>query len=98
MNEEDIYIIPHNYQENGKILGIIEPQSFYIGLSWFMLWSAIFYFLNIEALGTKVMGALTIGGLPAIIIFIGIGHDSVFDYVKYYVNFTKDARVYYYEK
>jgi hypothetical protein len=96
--EEDIYIIPHNYQENGKILGIIEPQSFYIGLTWLILWGIVFYILEIESLATKFMGYLVVAVLPAILVFIGIGHDSVVDYVKYYLNFTKNAKVYYYEK
>lgn len=33
--EEDTYIIPHNYSDNGKILGIVEKQSLYLAAAWF---------------------------------------------------------------
>ena len=34
--EETTYIIPHNYSENGKILGIVEKQSLYVAAAWFV--------------------------------------------------------------
>lgn len=97
-SEEDVYIIPHNYQENGKILGIIEKQSFYIGLTWILVWLFVFYFLPIDNTVLKMILFLVIAMLPAGIIFVGFGHDTVVDFVKYYLNFNKNAKVYYYEK
>lgn len=97
-DDEDVYIIPHNYTENGKILGIIDKQSFYIGLTWILIWLFVFYFMPISNLIVKIVLFVSIAMLPAGIVFVGFGHDTVVDFAKYYLNFNKNARVYHYEK
>ncbi len=97
-DEDYYYIIPHNYQENGKILGFIEKQSFFIGIVWVLFWLFVMYFFPFFSLLVRFIIYVIIAVFPAGIIFVGIGHDSVVDYVKFYLNFKKNARVYKYEK
>lgn len=97
-DDEDIYIIPHNYQENGKILGLIDKQSFLIGISWILVWLFAFYFMSVIPRNVRIVSFIVVALLPAGIVFVGIGHDTVYDFVKYYMNFKKTAKLYYYEK
>lgn len=97
--EEDyFYVIPHNYQENGKILGFIEKQSFIIGIAWAIFWLFVMYFFPFIPIMYKFIIYVIIGVFPAAIAFVGIGHDTVVDYVKYYLDFQKKAKVYKFEK
>jgi hypothetical protein len=38
------------------------------------------------------------GAFPAGVLFVGFGHDSILDFLKYYINFNKNVGVYFYEK
>jgi hypothetical protein len=96
--EDDYYIIPKNYTENGKILGIIEKQSFIIGSVWGIVWAFILYFFPFFSVLVRLLIFIVLGVFPAAIIFVGIGHDTVVDYIKYYLQFSKNAKVYKYEK
>lgn len=97
-DEEDVYIIPHNYRDNGKILGLIDKESFYVGLTWVLIWLFIFYYIPIPRIVVKIVLFVTVGLLPAAIVFVGFGYDTVIDVAKYYLNFTKNSRIYHYEK
>jgi len=96
--EEDIYIIPHNYKESGKFLGIIEPSSLFLGMGWLFIIGFLLYLIPFFTSNVKVISFVFVGGAPAALIFIGWGHDSIVDFAKYYYEFIKNARVYHYKK
>jgi len=94
-----MYIIPHNYTDNGKILGIIEKQSVYTALIFFV--PACFFnfkllsFLSLDIrLFTFILFILPI----SCIILVGIGGDTFIDFIKNVYCFYKRAKRYYYEK
>lgn len=96
--EEDTYIIPHNYSDNGKILGIVEKQSLYLAAAWFLPVS----FLNFKLLPFSIDVQLFIEILlvipPTLFILIGVGGDTLLDFVRYVYQFYTRAKVFYYEK
>ncbi len=96
--EEDYYIIPKNYKENGKILGIIDKESFIVGSIWGVCSAFLFYFLPFLSVLVRGILFVILGVAPTVIIYAGIGHDTVVDYIKYYLQFSKNAKIYKYEK
>jgi len=97
-NEEDTYIIPHNYSDNGKILGIVEKQSLYVAAAWFVP----MMFLNFKflpfSIDVKLFVLILLIVPPTLFILIGVGGDTLLDFLRYVYRFYKRARVYYYEK
>ena len=98
LNNEDIYIIPHNYTDNGKILGIFEKQSFFLAFIWF----ALFTFLNFKFLpfsvDIKIFAEILVVIPPSLFILIGVGGDTLLDFLHYVVLFYQRARIYCFEK
>ena len=96
--DEDIYIIPHNYSDNGKILGIVEKQSLYVAAAWFIPMT----FLNFKFLpfsvDVKIFVLILLIVPPTLFILIGVGGDTLLDFMRYVYRFYKRAKVYYYEK
>lgn len=96
--DEDTYIIPHNYTDNGKILGIIEKQSLYIAATWFVLMT----FLNFKFLpfsvDVKIFVLILLILPPTLFILIGVGGDTLLDFLRYVHHFYRRAKVYHYEK
>lgn len=97
-DEKDYYIIPHNYQDNGKIWGLVDKKSFAVGTAWAVIIALSLWFLSSVNLITRIIIFVIIGIFPAAVIFVGIGHDTVFDYLKYYLQFKKSAKIYKYQK
>jgi hypothetical protein len=98
MNEDDIYIIPHNYSDNGKILGFIEKQSLYIASAWFVPIT----FLNFKFLSCFVEIKIFIEILlivpPTLFFLVGVGGDTLFDFLRYIFRFYKKGKVYFFGK
>ena len=96
--DEDTYIIPHNYSDNGKILGIVEKQSLYVAASWFVPMTS----LNIKFLpfsvDVKIFVLILLILPPTLFILIGVGGDTLLDFLRYVYSFYKNARIYHYEK
>lgn len=96
MYNQDIYIIPHNYKDNGKILGIIELQSLYAALIWFIPLTYLNFWLMPFGLNTKVFVFIIFILPPTLLILVGVGNDTLPNYLKYIYNFYKNARIYKY--
>lgn len=97
--DEEIYIIPHNYTENGKILGVFEKQAFIIAVGIFLGGGFLMFYVLPEFNTTfKMILFFLIFVFPAVVIAIGIGHDSFIDFVKFFLRFNKMRKVYHYEK
>ncbi|OGO79662.1 MAG: hypothetical protein A2Y21_01270 [Clostridiales bacterium GWC2_40_7] len=96
--DEDTYIIPHNYSDNGKILGIVEKQSLYFAAAWFVPMT----FLNFKFLpfsvDVKIFVLILLILPPTLFILIGVGGDTLLDFLRYVYSFYKNARIYHYEK
>lgn len=96
--DDDTYIIPHNYSDNGKILGIVEKQSLYTAAAWFIPMT----FLNFKflpfSIDVKIFVLILLILPPTLFILIGVGGDTLLDFLKYVYRFYKNARIYYYEK
>lgn len=96
--EDDIYIIPHNYKDNGKIFGLIEKKSVITAAIWFIPTTYInFAFLPIP-LNIRLFTFVLFVCPPTIFALIGIGNDTLVDFVKYLYNYYKRAKVYLHEK
>lgn len=98
MHDEDTYIIPHNYTDNGRILGIVEKQSLYVAVAWFVPVT----FLNFKFLPFSIDVKLFILILfvvpPTLFILIGVGGDTLLDFLRYVYRYYSRAKVYFYEK
>ena len=98
MNDEDTYIIPHNYCDNGKILGIVEKQSLYTAAAWF----APVSFLNFRFLQFSVDVRIFVEIIfvipPTLFILIGVGGDTLIDFIKYVYRYYSRGKIYLYEK
>jgi hypothetical protein len=98
MNDEDTYIIPHNYSDNGKILGIVAKQSLYAAAVWFIPVS----FLNFKflpfSIDVKIFVEILLVIPPTLFILIGLGGDTLVDFIRYVYRYYTRAKVYYYEK
>lgn len=96
--KEDMYIIPHNYIDGGKILGFIERESLIAALVWFIPLT----FLNFRFLPVSVDIRIFVFILlicpPTIILLTGLGGETVLDFLRYYRRFLGSRRVYLYEK
>ncbi|MEM1724157.1 MAG: hypothetical protein QXW71_00050 [Thermoplasmata archaeon] len=99
MEKEDMYIIPHNYTDNGKILGIIEKQSIYAALIFFVP-ACVFNFKLLSFLSLDLrLFTFILFILPITsIILVGIGGDTFIDFAKYVYNFYKRAGIFFFEK
>lgn len=97
-DKEDLYIIPFNYSDSGKILGIIERESLIAAL----VWAVPLTFLNFKFLPCSVDIRLFIFILlicpPTIILLTGLGGETVVDFIKYYRKFLLYRRIYLYER
>ena len=98
INDEDSYVIPHNYSDNGKILGIVEKQSLYVAAAWFVPMT----FLNFRylpfSIDVKIFVEILAVIPPTLFILIGVGGDTLLDFIRCIYRFYTRAKVYYYEK
>ena len=95
---EETYIIPHNYTDNGKILGMIEKESLITATVWFLpMTYLIFRFLPFS-IETKIFAFMFIVIPPTIFALVGIGSETLLDMLKFIIRFTKRSKVYTYEK
>lgn len=96
--DEDIYIIPHNYCDNGKILGLVEKQSLYIAAAWLVPMTFLnFKFLPLTT-DVKIFILILLILPPTLFILIGVGGDTLPDFIKYVYQFYKRAKIYYFER
>ncbi len=95
---EDVYIIPHNFTDNGKILGIIEIQSLYLAIGWFLPMIFINFWVLSFNLDIKIMTFIIIVIPPTIFALVGVGSDTLPDFLKYIYKFLTSAKCYSYER
>lgn len=98
MNDEDTYIIPHNYSDNGKILGIVEKQSLYTATAWFIPVSFLNFRFLPFSVDVKIFVEILLVIPPTLFILIGVGGDTLIDFIRYVYRYYTRARVYLYEK
>jgi len=98
IEQEEAYIIPHNYTDTGKVLGLFDKQSFYLSVIWFLLMGFINFKLLPISIDAKIFTLILLVCPPGIIALVGIGGDTLIDFIGYIVSFKKRARTYYYEK
>jgi hypothetical protein len=96
--EEEVYIIPHNYRDNGKILGLIEKRSFIQGLAFMGPSGFLLFYILPLAIKVKIYIFILLILPPTAIIMVGIGHDSLEDFLKYVYYYYQRAKVYHYDK
>ena len=95
---KDIYVIPHNYTDNGKILGIIEKESMYAALPWFAATSLANFLLLPVSADVKLFSFILFVAPTTLFILIGVGGDTLLNFLRYLRKFYKRARIYCYEK
>lgn len=93
-DNDDKYIIPHNYTDNGKILGIVEKQSLYLAASWFIPMTFLNFRILPFSVDIKIFFQILLITPPTIIALVGIGGDTLFDFLKYIIWFYRNAKVY----
>ena len=98
MNDEDTYIIPHNYSDNGKILGIVEKQSLYTAAVWFIPLSFLNFRFLPFSVDVKIFVLILVIIPPTLFILIGVGGDTLLDFIRYVYRYYTRAKVYHYEK
>ncbi|NJD01824.1 MAG: hypothetical protein FIA99_04340 [Ruminiclostridium sp.] len=96
--KEDMYIIPHNYIDAGKILGFIERESLVAALVWLVPLTLVnFRFLPVSV-DIRIFIFILLICPPTIILLVGIGGETVVDFLRYYHRFSSCRKVYLYEK
>ena len=96
--EEDVYIIPHNYTDNGKILGMFEKESAYLAIAWVVPMTLLEFNFLPFSVDIKIF-VLILGVIPpAIFALIGIGGETLISFVKCVHRFYSRARIYFYMK
>ena len=96
--QEDLYVIPHNYTDNGKILGIVETQSVYTAAIWFLPMSYIVFWLLPFSLNVRIGLFIIFVVPPTAIALVGIGSETLFDFLTFVYKYYKRAKFYHYEK
>ena len=95
---EETYIIPHNYTDNGKILGMIEKQSLITAAVWAIpMTLIIFKFLPLNT-DYKIFAWMFLVVPPTVFALVGIGSETLVDFAKFVFRFMKRSKVYTYEK
>ncbi len=94
---EETYIIPHNYTDNGKILGMFEKQSVVTAALWCIPMSFIVFKLPLST-DYKIFVFMFLVIPPTIFALVGIGSETLVDFVKFILRFMKRSKVYTYEK
>lgn len=94
---KEYYIFPSNFDNAGKFLGLVEYRTLILIAVWFAVTIGACCFLPVS-INIKVYGFIFAFFPPAIFLIIGINGDSVIDFIKYFIKFNKNARVYTYSK
>ena len=94
---EDTYIIPHNYTDNGKILGMIEKESLITAAVWFLPMTLLIMKLPLSV-NTRIYLFMFIVVPPTLFALIGIGSETLVDMLKFIFRFMSRSKVYTYEK
>jgi len=94
---EDTYIIPHNYTDNGKILGMIEKESLITAAIWFLPMTLLVVKLPLSV-DNRIYLFMFIVVPPTLFALVGIGSETLVDMLKFILRFTKNSKVYTYEK
>jgi len=94
---EDTYIIPHNYTDNGKILGMIEKESLITAAVWFLPMTLLVMKLPLSV-DNRIYLFMFLVVPPTLFALVGIGSETLVDMLKFIFRFTKNSKVYTYEK
>lgn len=94
--EDEVYIIPHNYTDNGKILGMFEKNAFILAAIWMFPVAIISFYLPFNFQVKSI--CFMILAVPAIFMVVGVGSDPFIDFVKFFYKFNKLRKIYHYEK
>lgn len=94
---EDTYIIPHNYTDNGKILGMIEKESLITAAVWFIPMTLLVFKLPFSV-NVRIYMFMFIVIPPTIFALVGIGSETLVDMLKFIIRFMTRSKVYTYEK
>lgn len=98
-NEKDLkYVIPHNFTDNGKVLGFIEKESVVSALVWFIpITALVFKFLPVS-MDVRIFIFILIVCPPTLLLLIGIGGETCIDFLRFASGFLKRRKVYIYER
>jgi|SRR3989339_2195371 len=97
-HQEEIYIIPHNYRDSGKILGIIEKQSLFVAALWLIPVSYLNFYLLPFSVDIKIFIQIIVVMPPTAIILTGLGGDTVLNFLRDVNRFYNNAKIYYFKK
>lgn len=95
---EETYIIPHNYTDNGKILGMIEKQSLITASAWCLPTTYIVFKFLPLSLDYKIFTFMFLVVPPTVLALVGIGSETLVDFIKFVFRFMNRSKVYTYEK
>lgn len=96
--KEELYIIPHNYVDGGKILGSIERESLIAALVWLVPLTFLNFRFFPVSVDIRIFIFIILICPPTIILLTGLGGETVLDFLRYYRRFLSNRKVYLYEK
>lgn len=98
-NSNDLkYIIPHNFSDNGKVLGFIEKESTVSALVWFIPLTFLDFRFLPFSLDARIFLFILIICPPTLLLLVGIGGETCIDFVRFAFRFLKRRKTYIYER
>lgn len=92
------YIIPHNFTDNGRLLGFIEKESAVSALVWFVPATFLdFRFLPVS-LDIRIFVFILVICPPTLLLLVGIGGEICIHFVRFAFKYIRRRKIYIYER
>lgn len=92
------YIIPHNFTENGRILGFIEKESAVSALVWFIPAAFLDFRFLPASLDIRIFLFILVVCPPTLLLLVGIGGEICIHFIRYTFCFMKRRKIHIYER
>ncbi len=89
------FIFPQNYHFKNKILGIIDYQTAFVNLVWYII---VFIFVNIffKSINLKITVFISLCFPLLLFSFSGFHGENIIDVIKYLFKFIVKQKLYFY--
>lgn len=89
------FIFPQNYHFKNKILGIIDYQTAFVNLVWYII---VFIFVNIffKSINLKITVLISLCFPLLLFSFSGFHGENIIDVIKYLFKFIVKQKLYFY--
>lgn len=89
------FIFPQNYHFKNKILGIIDYQTAFVNLVWYII---VFIFVNIffKSINLKITVFISLCFPLLLFSFSGFHGENIIDVIKYLLKFIVKQKLYFY--